>query len=125
MSVARCKVMEVDVDYGECEHRPIDLVHLAKQTLGDRSLENEVLRLFLTQSEVYMKRVEQAGCANDRFVAAHTIKGSACNIGAWEVADVAAQLEIAKEEEIVNDVMALKEALGQTCGFIRSILDEK
>ena len=34
--------------------RPIDLVHLARQTLGDRSLEQEVLRLFLTQMEVYM-----------------------------------------------------------------------
>ena len=34
--------------------RPIDLVHLARQTLGDRSLEQEVLRLFLTQMDVYM-----------------------------------------------------------------------
>ena len=104
--------------------RPIDLVHLARQTLGDRSLEQEVLRLFLTQMDVYIGRVENAKTHEERFAACHTIKGSARNIGAWDVADVAAHLESAAEDEITSDVKALKLALDETCAFILSILDE-
>ena len=33
----------------------IDLAHLARQTLGDQSLEQEILRLFHTQSAIYKK----------------------------------------------------------------------
>lgn len=108
----------------QSQSRPLDLVHLAKQTLGDRSLEQEVLRLFLTQMGVYMDRVENAMTHEDRFAACHTIKGSARNIGAWDVADVAAHLESAAEDEVTSDVKALKLALDDTCEFIVSILDE-
>lgn len=106
------------------ERRPIDLVHLAKQTLGDRSLENEILRLFMKQSDIYMQRVETANDDRARFEAAHTIKGSARNIGAWIVADAAAHVETANDDEIASDVAALKEALRETCFFINSLLDE-
>ena len=108
----------------QSQSRPIDLVHLAKQTLGDRSLEQEVLRLFLTQMGVYMERVENATTHEERFAASHTIKGSARNIGAWDVADVAAHLESAAEDEITADVKALRNALDEACEFISSILDE-
>lgn len=108
----------------QSQSRPIDLVHLAKQTLGDRSLEQEVLRLFLTQMDTYIERVESATTHEQRFTAAHTIKGSARNIGAWDVADVAAHLESAAEDQIPADVKALKETLNETCIFILSILDE-
>ena len=108
----------------QSQSRPIDLVHLAKQTLGDRSLEQEVLRLFLTQMGVYMDRVENASTHEERFAASHTIKGSARNIGAWDVADVAAHLESAAEDEITTDVKALRNALDEACEFISSILDE-
>lgn len=112
-------------DHDDVERRPIDLVHLAKQTLGDRSLENEVLRLFMTQADVYMQRVEQANDDDARFAAAHTIKGSARNIGAWIVADAAEHVETSHEDKIAADVAALKDALRETCSFISSLLDEK
>src|SRR5262245_35660445 len=64
--------------------RPIDLVHLARMTLGDRSLEREVLALFDRQAGMLLVRMQQAArtgiCA-----AAHTLKGSARGIGAWRV----------------------------------------
>lgn len=104
--------------------RPIDLVHLARQTLGDRSLESEVLRLFMTQSEIYLERLEHANDEETRFQAAHTIKGSARNIGAWGVADAAAHIEKAGDKEIMADVAVLKDALRETCSFISSILDD-
>lgn len=108
----------------DIDRRPIDLVHLAKQTLGDRSLETEVLRLFMTQADIYMQRVEQANDDDARFAAAHTIKGSARNIGAWIVADAAADVETGQDEKIKADVAALKEALKETCFFISSLLDD-
>ena len=117
--------LKTDTEFAlQSQSRPIDLVHLAKQTLGDRSLEQEVLRLFLTQMDTYMARIEDATTHEQRFTAAHTIKGSARNIGAWDVADVAAHLESAAEDQIPADVKALKQTLNETCVFILSILDE-
>ena len=121
-SMAMSKITN-EKTHDDFQRRPIDLVHLAKQTLGDRSLENEVLRLFMTQADVYMTRVEQANDDEARFAAAHTIKGSARNIGAWIVADAAADVETAKEAKIKADVAVLKEALRETCFFISGLLD--
>jgi HPt (histidine-containing phosphotransfer) domain-containing protein len=73
--------------------RPVDLVHLARQTMGDRSLEREVLQLFLRQSEIYLARLQDAADAASRTAAAHTLKGSARGIGAWRVAQAAEQAE--------------------------------
>ena len=41
----------------EPDDRPIDLVHLARMTLGERSLEREVLQLFDRQSTLLLARM--------------------------------------------------------------------
>jgi HPt (histidine-containing phosphotransfer) domain-containing protein len=66
--------------------RPIDLVHLARQTLGDRALEREILDLFATQVRAVLARLEAAAVADARLDLAHTLKGSARAVGAWKVA---------------------------------------
>ena len=48
--------------------RPVDLVHLARQTMGDRALEQEVLGLFVQQAlnvrDRYRSRqVAPSGCS--------------------------------------------------------------
>lgn len=76
------------------DDRPIDLVHLARTTLGDRALEREVLQLFERQATILiarMRTVPPAGVA----ALAHTLKGSARGIGAWRVARAAELLELA------------------------------
>jgi HPt (histidine-containing phosphotransfer) domain-containing protein len=74
------------------DDRPIDLVHLARMTLGDRSLEREVLALFERQATLLIARMRSA--APDGVAAlAHTLKGSARGIGAWRVARAAETLE--------------------------------
>ena len=73
--------------------RQIDLVHLARQTLGDVELEREVLSLFVVQSQVYLLRLQAAENAADWKRAAHTLKGSARGIGAWGVAEAAEAAE--------------------------------
>lgn len=72
--------------------RALDLVHLARQTLGDRELESEVLRLFATQSRMLLARLKSAE-GEERRQVAHTLKGSARAIGAWEIAEAAATIE--------------------------------
>lgn len=76
------------------DDRPIDLVHLARTTLGDRSLEREVLQLFDRQSTLLIARMRSAAPAAIATLA-HTLKGSARGIGAWRVARAAEALELA------------------------------
>ena len=72
--------------------RPIDLVHLARQTGGDKSLESEVLALFARQAR---QAVAQIGAVNGsaRSDLAHRIAGAAKGVGASEVARCASVLE--------------------------------
>ncbi len=78
--------------------RPVDLAHLAKQTLGDRALEQEVLKLFIHQALTIR---DQIGAANrvERLRLAHTLKGSARGIGAFAIADCVAEIEKRPDEK--------------------------
>ncbi|MBI4274515.1 MAG: Hpt domain-containing protein [Rhizobiales bacterium] len=73
--------------------RPIDLDHLSRMTLGDRSLEREVLGLFDRQAEMLSVRMHAAEPAMIA-ACAHTLKGSARGIGAWRVARSAEMVEL-------------------------------
>jgi HPt (histidine-containing phosphotransfer) domain-containing protein len=70
----------------------IDLEHLARMTLGEASLETEVLTLFDRQAAVLLARMCDATPAAAAALA-HTLKGSACGIGAWRVAQAADAVE--------------------------------
>lgn len=72
--------------------RPVDLVHLARQTLGDRSLEREILDLFAIQARSLGARLGVAA-PEARADLAHTLKGSARAVGAWGVAAAAEACE--------------------------------
>ena len=75
----------------------LDLAHLSRMTLGESSLEREVLDLFERQADMLLARM--AG-EEPRMVAAlaHTLAGSASGIGAWKVAEAAAAVERAATE---------------------------
>lgn len=79
--------------------RPIDLVHLARTTMGDRTLEREVLQLFDRQSSLLIARMRSAAPGAVAMLA-HTLKGSARGIGAWRVARAAEALEVADALEV-------------------------
>jgi hypothetical protein len=63
----------------------IDMAHLSHMTLGERSLEIEVLRLFERQAELLLARMREVGPEGVATLA-HTLSGSAKGIGAWRVA---------------------------------------
>lgn len=72
--------------------RPIDLVHLAKQTMGEKTLEIEVLQIFARQARACLAELSEADAATRQAVA-HRLKGAASAIGAHEVAAIAGRLE--------------------------------
>ena len=72
--------------------RPIDLIHLGRQTMGDKALELEVLQMFARQARESMKEiVGSEGTA--RAAVAHRLKGSAQSVGATAVSKAAEALE--------------------------------
>ena len=82
----------------------IDQVHLERMTLGDRSLEREVLEIFARQTAMTLERTAGAGPARTA-AAAHTLKGSARGIGAWRVAAAAERLEHAAASAVDDTAM--------------------
>lgn len=74
--------------------RPIDLVHLAKQCLGDENLELEILRLFDTSVQTYFTRLQMAASFDDLALNLHSIKGASSGVGAWTIADLAKACEV-------------------------------
>jgi HPt (histidine-containing phosphotransfer) domain-containing protein len=94
---------------------PIDREHLARMTLGERSLEREVLVLFDRQADMMLGRMGKSDPAMAA-AAAHTLKGSARGIGAWRVASAAEAVELAA----VGPAGEYKTALGT----IRAAVDE-
>jgi HPt (histidine-containing phosphotransfer) domain-containing protein len=105
------------------DSRPVDLAHLAKQTMGNRDLEREVLHLFLKQSVRTLAKLGESGA--DRAGLAHVIVGSARGIGAWDVARAAEALETATRQNPAAgdaEIAALNTAVERANGFIRSVV---
>ena len=97
--------------------RPVDLVFLARQTGGDRALEEEVLRLFAKQAAVLGRELRSQQDAEKRRRDAHTLKGAARAVGAFGVASQALLIEnepdnpapvteLLREVETVRDYIA-------------------
>lgn len=72
--------------------RPIDLVHLARQTMGDKALEVEVLQIFARQARSCLAELSE-GDVTQRQAVAHRLRGAASAVGAHEVASIAGRLE--------------------------------
>lgn len=71
----------------------IDLAHLNRMAGGDKDLMIEVLSLFREQSEMWKKLLDSSQPTNDWLIGAHTIKGSARGIGAWELGEICSKAE--------------------------------
>jgi HPt (histidine-containing phosphotransfer) domain-containing protein len=116
---------------GGYEHRcsrPVDLVHLARYTLGNRAVEREVLELFSTHSERYLEKLETARDRKAWIEAAHAIKGSARAIGAWQVGDLAEEIErlagAEQDPRRTQLVAGLRGAIAQATRYIDGLFAE-
>lgn len=113
--------IELAGDAARCPsgQRPIDLVHLARQTSGDRKLEAEVLGLLMRHLKLFDERLEFATEDESRYIA-HALKGAARNIGAFPLADAAQRFE---RSVLDGDAVAvLRSELKETARFVRSLL---
>jgi HPt (histidine-containing phosphotransfer) domain-containing protein len=72
---------------------PVDHAHLRRYTMGDLQLEREVLVLFAGELPRTVAELRSARSERDWKIAAHTLKGSARAVGAWDVADSAVTAE--------------------------------
>ncbi|TWB97042.1 Hpt protein [Bradyrhizobium macuxiense] len=101
---------------------PIDVDHLRRMTLGDPALEREVLAMFSTQSARILG--ELSALPPDAPTHAHTLKGSARAIGAFGVAEAAANLETALAGGLdpAQPLAALGAAIGEARSAIELIL---
>jgi len=99
----------------------IDTEHLSRMTLGELSLQREVLALFDRQAEMLMPRIRQ-GAPGMAAASAHTLKGSAVGIGAFKVARAVEQVEQADHAEIAAAVDTLAVALDETKAEIARLL---
>ncbi len=93
--------------------RPIDLVHLARQTCGDRDVEEAVLAMFMHQLSDVGDRLEKTKSI-ERQELAHGLIGAARGIGAFGIADCAAAIEDAPDDP---------QALVQLAGEITEVRD--
>ncbi|WP_316860063.1 Hpt domain-containing protein [uncultured Cohaesibacter sp.] len=78
----------------DLQNAPIDLEHLARQTMSDPELQREILSIFVKQMTDKIEQLQKQMSELDAL--AHSIKGSARGVGAWQVANVAEQLERGK-----------------------------
>lgn len=104
--------------------QPIDVTHLARMTLGDASLEREVLQLYDRQAEMLLARMQQAAPAAAA-AHAHTLKGSSSGIGAWKVARAAEAVELAaasNSPDVLPAIASLSAAVSEARTVIAELL---
>lgn len=107
------------------EATPIDLAHLRRYTLGDRRLELEILALFATQVPLTLATLRRAQSDRDWSNAAHSLKGSARAVGAWqlaELAECAERLARVSERRACDRMLRRLEAAGaKACAHVASL----
>ncbi len=105
--------------------KPVDLVYLARFTLGNHELEQEVLDLFVTYAPRYLAALNAAVTAKAWHDAAHTLKGAARGVGAWRVARCAEAAERLRfDTDHDRRAFALDgaaEAVAEAVGFLQAL----
>jgi len=108
--------------------RPLDLVHLARQSLGDPGIECEVLRIFQTRIRSYRDKLEASTRPEELSLNLLAILGASAGVGAWAVADLARLTEAEMKSglpinpERVDDIAL---AIEEVCAFITPIIRDE
>ena len=108
-------------------HGPLDVVHLARQTLGDWALGLEVLRIFDEMSRTYAGRLAATDSRGDLLENLHSLRSAAHGVGAFALAQLAraAEDELASgarvdPERIADIAMAVEEV----SAYIAALVEE-
>ena len=104
---------------------PLDLVHLARQSMGDSELEAELLALFDRQAaQIAAKLVQGADSPTARADLAHKLKGSARAVGAFAVAAAAENYEHAARVGLAGpaEAASVSEAVAEVRAVLRDLI---
>jgi HPt (histidine-containing phosphotransfer) domain-containing protein len=122
--LARQAEQTAQLSHESLQLTPVDLKHLRRYTMGDVSLEREVLDLFLGQLPQTMAALGTAKTEKEWKIAAHTLKGSGRAVGAWRIARIAEQAErsegIANPAHVAETMELLADAAHEAQAFIKA-----
>lgn len=113
---------ELHCSVNPSSERPIDLVHLARKTMGDKEAEAQVLGLFARQARQCVNQLcgsSHLTRKKDRLAVVRTLYGSASNVGAFCVSKAAKCLEKDPNDGILHD--ALSEAVVDVENFVSGL----
>ena len=116
-----------DIHKAKTDLRPIDLVHLSRQSLGDPGLEAEILRMFDQMLLTHMSRIRQSTDVETLLLNLHSIKGASAGVGANNIAVLAraAEMETNLAGKLSHECLAdLRMAVEEVRYFIAELLDE-
>lgn len=127
LSLHGTEAFEIDEDERFAfRHRPVDLAHLSRYTMGNTILETEVLELFRRQMRLYYGKLRRADSAATWREAASVLKASARGVGAWQIlmtAETAEKLADVPSAEIRDELLAAFETqIAEADSFIQSVL---
>ena len=94
---------QVDTQQLRQSPRPIDLVHLSKQSLGDPGLEDEILLMYDQMVLTQMSRIRETIDVDTILFCLHGLKGASAGVGANNVAGLA---KAAEDEMKANNALS-------------------
>lgn len=97
--------------------KAVDYEHLNNQAAGNLPVMREVLDLFVVHTEQVIGELERASDAKSWKLWTHTLKGSARGVGAFAVADAAADAE--KHAMDKSKIAPVRAAFEEARAFIR------
>jgi hypothetical protein len=118
--VAVAKVLDQSPE-APADSGAIDREHLARMTLGELSLQREVLALFDRQADLLLPRI-RTGAPGVAAASAHVLKGSAVGIGAFKVARAAEAVEQARDAAAAAAIDTLAALLDEAKAEIARLL---
>lgn len=101
--------------------KPVDLAFLSAQTMGDASLEMEILSLFACQVREFDALLDEEMDAGDIYRFSHTLKGAARSIGAVRLA----QLAEAAESGGKLDRGAIRDEFTRICEYVSRLRQDR
>jgi HPt (histidine-containing phosphotransfer) domain-containing protein len=109
--------------------RPVDLTHLSRYTGGERTLNAEILQLFVDQSADLMRQLQAVIDTRDTKAwrdITHSLKGAARGIGAFEFAQAVAEAEpldpVSQHAPAIAALQTLKTRSEAVNAFVASYL---
>ena len=118
---AVARVIDQPLSPGPAAEPAIDTQHLSRMTLGEHSLQREVLALFDRQADILLPRIRK-GTPAVAAASVHTLKGSAAGIGAFRVARAAEAVEQAKAGVVAAAIDTLAAVVDEAKSEIARLL---